>query len=326
MDFDLAQIRAFVVAAEELYFGRAAERLCLSPQGVSKRIRRLEQMLGEPLFHRQHNVVALTSTGRQFLPAARRLLAMADETSGDLWPQARPLRIDVWGQVHAPLRIINRLTVRIPHLIPELSMRRSFAAALTALERDEVDVSFGRPYDLPQSVPDGLVLQPTYLEPMAVAMSRSHANADLGVVTIDDLRTTGLWWPLENSQGEVAGFLREFATHFRIPTSTEGLNLGHDHLLDVLRANPDRLSLFGREWPLTAADGISLVAVRPVPRFLWWAACRKDARHRQLRQFMGMLAETSRQEGWLHLDPDVDWLPAADQADLHAWAAAEAPE
>jgi DNA-binding transcriptional LysR family regulator len=102
MDFDLSQVRAFVAAAEELHFGRAAARLFLTQQGLSKRIQRLEQQAGAPLFQRQHNMVELTATGRRFLPHARRLLATAEETAADLWPQARPLRIDVWGQIHAP--------------------------------------------------------------------------------------------------------------------------------------------------------------------------------------------------------------------------------
>ena len=46
MDLDLAQVRAFVAAAEDLHFGRAASRLFLTPQAVSKRIRRLEGTLG----------------------------------------------------------------------------------------------------------------------------------------------------------------------------------------------------------------------------------------------------------------------------------------
>jgi DNA-binding transcriptional LysR family regulator len=322
VDFDLSQIRAFVAAAEELHFGRAAARLFLSQQGLSKRIQRLEQMVGAPLFVRQHNLVELTATGRRFLPHARRLLATAEETAAELWPQARPLRIDVWGQVHAPLRIVGRLAAQLPELLPELSMRRSLSAALDALERDELDVAFGRPYDLPRPPPPGLALQPVRLDPLAVVMAARHPHADAEVLTPEDLRSTGLWWPLENSQGEVAGFIGRYGAQFAIPIATDGLNLGVDHFLDALRADPTRVSLIGSQWPLSSTDGITIVELRPVPRFLWWVAYRKHARHPQLGRFLSLLEETARREGWLGLDPDRDWLPDADRADLLAWTAA----
>jgi DNA-binding transcriptional LysR family regulator len=322
VDFDLSQIRAFVVAAEELHFGRAAARLFLTQQGLSKRIQRLEQQVGTSLFQRQHNLVDLTATGRRFLPHARRLLATAEETAADLWPQARPLRVDVWGQVHVPLRIVRRLTAQLPQLLPELSMRRSLSDALEALERDELDVAFGRPYDLLRAIPPGLALQPVYLDPLAAVMSVRHAHADAEVLTPEELRSIGLWWPLENSPGELPGFLGRYAAQFGIPIATDGVNLGVDHFLDALRAHPTRAGLIGSEWPLSSTDGITIVEVRPVPRFLWWVVCRKDARHPQLGRFLGLLEETARREGWLGFDPDRDWLPDADRADLLAWTAA----
>src|SRR5262249_44695210 len=320
VDFDLSQVRAFVTAAEELHFGRAAARLFLTQQGLSKRIQRLEQMVGEPLFQRQHNAVELTATGRIFLPHARRMLATADDTAADLWPQARPLRIDVWGHVHFPLRAVSQLAARLPQLIPELSMRRSLTAVLDALERDELDIGFGRPYDLSRKIPPNVALQPVYLDPLAVIMSARHPRADDEILTPEDLRSTGLWGPIENR--EVAGFLGRYTAQFAIPSVTDGLNLGHDYFLDALRADPTRVALFGKEWPLSSTDGITIVEVRPVPRFLWWVACRKDARHPQLDQFLGLLKQTARREGWLVYNPDQDWLPEPDRTDLLAWTTA----
>jgi hypothetical protein len=94
-----------------------------------------------------------------------------------------------------------------------------------------------------------------------------------------------------NSQGEVAGFLERYAAQFAIPIATDGLNLGIDHFLDALRGHPTRVALIGSEWPLSSTEGIAIVAVRPIPRFLWWVACRKDARHPQLGRFLGLLRE-----------------------------------
>ena len=323
MDFDLSQVRAFVAAAEELHFGRAAARLFISQQGLSKRIQRLEHMVGDRLFQRRNNVVDLTDAGRRFLPHARRLLVTADETAADLWPHARPLRIDVWGQVHSPLRIVSRLAAQLPQLIPELSMRRSLSAALDALDHDDLDVAFGRPYDLPRAVPSGLALHPVYLDRLAVVMSARHDHADIAVLTPEDLRRTGLWWPLANGPEEVVGFLGRYAAQFAIPYTTDGLNLGVEHLLDTLRTHPTRVGLIGTEWPLSSTDGIRTVEVRPVPRFLWWVAWRNDAHHPQVARFVRLLNETGRREGWLDYHPDRDWLPDPDRTGLLDWSTAE---
>src|SRR5262249_12838578 len=141
-------------------------------------------------------------------------------------------------------------------------------------------------------------------------------------LTPENLRATGLWWPLENSPGEVAGFIDRYAAHFAIPTTTDGLNLGIDHLLDALRADPTRTSLIGTQWPLSSTDGITIVEARPVPRFLWWALSRNDTPHPQRDRFLELLNETERREGWLDHNPDRDWLPDPDRTDLLAWTTA----
>src|SRR5437773_6718267 len=102
MELDLTQVRAFVVTAEQLHFGRAAARLFLTQQALSKRIQRLEHSLGEPLFVRGPRGVELTEADHRFLPHARALLAAAESARPVSWP----LRLDVWGQVQAPLRIV----------------------------------------------------------------------------------------------------------------------------------------------------------------------------------------------------------------------------
>jgi len=71
-------------------------------------------------------------------------------------PGSWPLRIDVWGQVQAPLRMVRRLLSTTPGLAIEPSMRRSLPAALEAIGRGEIDACFGRPRDLANPRPNGL--------------------------------------------------------------------------------------------------------------------------------------------------------------------------
>lgn len=73
----LRHLRCFVTVAEELHFGRAAERLHMSQPPLSQRVRALEQRIGAPLFARTSRHVELTPLGRRLLPEARALVEQA---------------------------------------------------------------------------------------------------------------------------------------------------------------------------------------------------------------------------------------------------------
>ena len=75
---EIRQLRYFVAVAEELHFGRAAERLHMSQSPLSRAIRELEQDLGLVLFVRTTRSVELTAAGSVLLERSRRALAEID--------------------------------------------------------------------------------------------------------------------------------------------------------------------------------------------------------------------------------------------------------
>jgi DNA-binding transcriptional LysR family regulator len=108
---EVHQLRCFVAVAEESHFGRAADRLHLTPSPVSRAVRDLERELGAALFVRRYHQVELTALGRELFPQARELLAGLDELKrrGRAAAHAAPRVLHVGGTYLAPPALFDRV-------------------------------------------------------------------------------------------------------------------------------------------------------------------------------------------------------------------------
>ena len=81
---EIRQLRCVVAVAEELHFGRAAQRLQMSQAPLSATIKRVEREVGHPLFERTTRSVRLTSVGAEFNRRAVAILEQVDQATADL--------------------------------------------------------------------------------------------------------------------------------------------------------------------------------------------------------------------------------------------------
>ena len=81
---DLRRLRYFITLAEELHFGRAADRLQIAQPPLSRLIARIEADIGAQLLDRSRSQIRLTQAGKVLLARAREIIRQVDEATAEV--------------------------------------------------------------------------------------------------------------------------------------------------------------------------------------------------------------------------------------------------
>lgn len=173
---EFRHLRCFLMLAQELHFGRAAQRLAMTQPPLSVAIRQLEASIGAQLFERSSKAVQLTAAGQALVPEAQALLARAQraqQLAQDVAQgQAGCLRIGFVGAMlyRGLPPMLQPFQAAHPRLRVELR-EMSSAEQLAALQRDELHVGFAHTAHVPAGLDHILVAS----QPLVACLPDTHA-------------------------------------------------------------------------------------------------------------------------------------------------------
>ncbi|MBE0490168.1 MAG: LysR family transcriptional regulator [Halomonas sp.] len=188
MALTFRQLRYFLVLAEELHFGRAAQRLHISQPPLSTSLRQLEEELGVQLLARSSKHVALTTAGEAFQRQARRLLQDLEES--------RALMRSIAEGASGVLRVgftPAMLFRRLPQALQALQaahpgieiqlLERNSADQVQGLETGQLDIGFIHAMPLPETLATLTLAD----EPFFGCLPRHHPLASRSSLNLRDL-------------------------------------------------------------------------------------------------------------------------------------------
>jgi DNA-binding transcriptional LysR family regulator len=184
------QMIAFMAVAEELHFGRAAQRLHVSQPPLSQQVRLFEERVGVPLIERSTRTVRLTAAGLALRNALQRLMDDGDAAL----TAARRVAVGEAGLLRigftptAAYRLVPAAVGMYRRQYPgvHLSMIEADTAHLHALLRsDRLDIAVTRRHE--NIADDDLHMEPVDTEPLVVALPASHPLATRDEIDITEL-------------------------------------------------------------------------------------------------------------------------------------------
>ncbi|WP_133914972.1 LysR family transcriptional regulator [Streptomyces sp. NBC_00582] len=304
-------LRAFLAVVEELHFTRAAARLYVAQQALSRDVRRLERELGAELFVRTTRQVTLTADGERLVPFARRALQAQDDLVA-AFGRARPLLVDL----NSPnLDTGRRVLHRARELAPELELMARYESGLTGAAAEIVagrlDASFGRYAGLGPVLRGRLERQLVRYEPMAVVLPEGHRLAGLAAVPLDALAGETVYAGAGNPRTPEWTDLAERLFEGR------GIRLAPPAPLAVGEEEFQRITTKVGN-PVLAVVGfqamtgtVSRPLIDPVPLSPVSLVWRKGLVHPGIDALRRSAAEVAEAEGWLQR-PVGGWIPAID--------------
>ena len=185
---EFRQLRYFVAVAQELHFGKAAERLEITQPALSKQIRTLETELDIELLTRTKRSVTLTKAGEVFLVQAQQLLQQAEEaiklakrtSLGELG------RLVIGYTATATYTVLPELIRRFRVQYPQVELEMwelSTEAQVTAINQGEIDLGFLHP----PIDSRGLELHPLLAEEFVAVLPKNHPLTAKDSISLVDL-------------------------------------------------------------------------------------------------------------------------------------------
>ncbi|MBO2454164.1 LysR family transcriptional regulator [Actinomadura barringtoniae] len=184
---ELRDIEIFLTLAEELHFGRTAERLHITASRVSHAVKKQERQIGAPLFERTSRTVRLTPVGERLYqalrPGYRQIIDGIAEVTASVRDTDGTLTLGSMGpQAWMIDNIVDRFRDRHPaaHLVHR---DLNPVDPLTPLRSGEIDVAH---LWLPVHEPDITIGPVTHTSPIFLAMAVTHPFADRGSLDLED--------------------------------------------------------------------------------------------------------------------------------------------
>ena len=320
---NIEAVRAFVAVAEEGQFQRAADRLDVSQQAVSKRIAVLEAELGTVLFRRTPSGAALTQDGRTFLPHAGTILAAVSAAIASVQPGTRPLRVDVLDRGNGAVDLLREFCQENPEVAVEMITGHGAASTVKSLLAGEIDAGYAYLRDVAGELGPGLARAYARLEPMHVILGVRHPLARSRSVRPAELARYRGWVPgiVEGSEWET--FFLDFAAAFGLDIDPTGYAVGAESVFDAVAASRSLVTYVGERsrigWPGNLGV-VRLPVADPAPLYPWSLIWRADTAHQGARR----LAEHVKRSFAPSAAGAAVWLPRQARDDL-ALPAGDAP-